>query len=182
MRRLTIPLIAVSALALQGCSHILGFGKWNKAKTDLTHRVEHVRGSALVVKTRNGQVEVAASPEYTGVLIEAHIKCVGRTQAEADDRLARTTLSVGRTADNTLVIEPIFADEARGGDGASITIRLPDAHDADIATSNGRVTATGSPGTVTWIGVAGDWPLWTQTLQLPGGRKRRWARPSVSNC
>jgi DUF4097 and DUF4098 domain-containing protein YvlB len=113
-----------------------------KADTDLAVTADHIPGSALFVDTRNGRIEVVAEPQRSDVSIEARLRCRGHTQAEADDRLAATTLSVTRDANQRLVVKPIFPGSRRGGDGASISIRVPDANGVELDTSNGRVVAT----------------------------------------
>ena len=132
---LVLPLL----VALQACA--FHFNSQAKAKTTLSQTVGHVPGSSLVVKTRNGWVDVTAEPQRSDVSIETRLQCVGATQQEADDRLAQATMSVTRGPDGVLVIKPIFPGGARGGDGASITIVLPDADGVELDTSNGPVTA-----------------------------------------
>jgi hypothetical protein len=132
--------VALLVLPMTACSLRYGNNKYT-AKTTLTETVDHIAGSALVVNTRNGRIEVMAEPQRSDVLIEATIRCRGDTQAEADRRLAATTLSVSRGADRGLVVKPVFPEQRRGGDGASITIRLPDADGVNLDTSNGAVIA-----------------------------------------
>lgn len=109
---------------------------------------DHIAGSAVEVRTRNGRIEVVAVPTRTDVAIEATIYARGDTMAEAERRLAGTTLEISRTADGTLLVEPKFPEPVRGGDGASIMIELPDAHGAVLDTSNGPVHTYGLTGTL----------------------------------
>lgn len=140
--RLLAPLLL---LAMAGC--YWNSGSRFRADTTVTEHMEHVPGSALVVKTQNGHIEIVAAPEQGDVSIEAVIRCTGETQQEADERLAATTLSVTREADQALVVAPVFpAAHNGGGDGASIVIRLPDANGAELDTSNGSVTVRGLTG------------------------------------
>jgi DUF4097 and DUF4098 domain-containing protein YvlB len=142
MRR-TLPalLIVMSGLALTGCYH-----NWASSTTTMNQNVAHISGAPINVDTRNGRIEVIASDDVSEVTIEARIKCVGRTQAEADDRLARTTIEVGRDTDRTLRIRPVFADGPRGSDGASFLVRLPDAEGITLDTSNGSIVVRGTSG------------------------------------
>jgi hypothetical protein len=141
MRRLIRSAAAVSVLLpLTACSFS---GSMDfKADTDLSVTADHVSGSALYVDTSNGRIEVVAEPERPDVSIEARLRCRGATQADADARLAATELSVSRDADRRLVVKPVFPGSRRGGDGASIVIRIPDVHGAHLDTSNGSVVAT----------------------------------------
>ncbi|MHC4273549.1 MAG: DUF4097 family beta strand repeat-containing protein [Planctomycetota bacterium] len=141
MRRLISLAAAVTVLLpLTACSFRNGMDF--KADTDLSVTAEHVSGSALYVDTKNGRIEVVAEPQRTDVSIEARLRCRGYTQEDADERLAATELSVSRDADQRLVIKPVFPGSRRGGDGASIVVRIPDAHGAHLDTSNGSVVAT----------------------------------------
>jgi len=85
---------AFTALPLTACS----FGnEWEyRSEVDLTRTTEHVSEAGIFVDTRNGRIEVVADPQRTDVLIEAHVRCKGRNQQEADQRLAATTLSITR--------------------------------------------------------------------------------------
>jgi hypothetical protein len=131
---------AVTALPLTACSFS---NDWEyRSEVDLTQTTGHIPGSSIFVDTKNGRIEVVADPQRTDVLIEAHVKCKGRNQEEANQRLAATTLSITRDVDQQLVVRPVFPDSHRGGDGASFTVKVPDANGVHLDTSNGSVVAT----------------------------------------
>ncbi len=145
MRHATIlVLVGLLAIPLQGGS--LLFGHVYRARTSFSTQVDHVVGAGLTVKTRNGSVEVVASPDASEVSITARLTCGGDTQEEADARLAAATVSVTRAADRRLLIEPVFPGGPRSGDGASIVVGLPDATGVHLDTSNGSVIARGLGG------------------------------------
>jgi DUF4097 and DUF4098 domain-containing protein YvlB len=139
-----IAIAACTALPLTACS----FGnEWEyRSEVDLTQTTAHVPESGIFVDTKNGRIEVVADPQRTDVLIEAHVKCKGRNQEEADQRLAATTISITRDVNEQLVVKPVFPDSHRGGDGASFVIKLPDANGVNLDTSNGSVVATNLAG------------------------------------
>ncbi|MHC4216974.1 MAG: DUF4097 family beta strand repeat-containing protein [Planctomycetota bacterium] len=142
----SIGLAAVLVLPMTACSY-----SWNnnfkyRADTDLSLTADHIPGSALVVDTKNGRIEVIAEPQRTDVSIEARVRCRGTTQAEADERLAATTISITRSADQTLIVQPVFPGQRRGGEGASFSIKIPDANGLNLDTSNGTIVATGFSG------------------------------------
>ena len=142
MRHATIlVLVGLLAIPLQGCS--LLFGHVYRARTTFSSQVDHVVGAGLTVKTRNGGVEVVASPDATEVSVTARLTCGGDTQEEADARLAAATVSVTRAVDRRLRIEPVFPGGPRSGDGASIVVGLPDATGVYLDTSNGSVVDSG---------------------------------------
>ncbi len=127
---------------LTACS----FSNWHRSQMTMNLNSDHVAGSAVEVRTRNGRIEVVATPNRTDVAIEAKLYARGNTMAEAEQRLAQTTLQVSRTADGTLLVEPKFPEPVRGGDGANIYIEVPDAHNATLHTSNGSVHTFGLTG------------------------------------
>lgn len=121
---------------LQGCSSYV-----SSRPIAFSQIVEHVADAPLVVKTRNGSVEVSAEPGMIGISIEAKIVCGGKTQSEADERLALASVVAIRNSDHTLLIKPDFPGGSQNGDGASFVIKVPSSNGVEIYTSNGRVTA-----------------------------------------
>ncbi len=142
MRRALTLLVLLPVLPLQACY----FGGLHyRAETTMMQTADHVTGSALEIRTKNGAVDVAAAPELADVSIEVRLRAGGRNQAEADDRLAAARIEVSRVA-GVLVIAPVFPEPQRSGDGASITVRLPDADGVSIDTGNGSVVVAGLAG------------------------------------
>ena len=123
-------------------------GPHNRSQKTVHLNEDHVPGSAVEVRTKNGRIEVVAVPQRTDVSIEAEIFARGDTIDEAEERLAAITIEVTRRSDGTLVIEPNFPKPGRSGDGASIVVELPDASEVALKTSNGSVYASGLTGTL----------------------------------
>lgn len=157
MRTLLYPACALLvALPLTGCS--INVGGWpgaygsdsprTRSQKTVKLNEDHVPGSSVEVRTRNGRIEVVAVPQRTDVSVEAEIFARGDTMAEAQERFARITLEVSRDTDGTLVIEAVFPKPHRSGDGASIVVELPGASGATLKTSNGSVYASGLTGTL----------------------------------
>lgn len=111
-----------------------------------TATAEHMSDSSLVVESRNGSVEIIADRAIHEVQVTAKITCAGDTQAQADQRLAEASISIERSTQRALTIKPIFPGGHRGNDGANLTIRIPDAQDVQVDTSNGRVEVNGLRG------------------------------------
>jgi len=129
--------IALMSLLINGgCSS--GF---QATRTD-QRSVDHVRGTPIVVTTRNGRVSVVGDRTLNEVVIHADISAGGGSPKEANDRLGRTRLDIVRDTSGTLTIKPIFPTPHRSGDGAAISVQLPDASSVRITTSNGRITAS----------------------------------------
>lgn len=146
-----LPLTLISAL-LTGCGlhmNLTGCASAHRASEERMTSTDHVAGAPIAVHTRNGAVEILGDPQTDGVQIVAKITCAGETQEEAEQRLGQATLNIERSADNTLTISPEFPGGPRSNDGASFTIRLPDADGVDVGTSNGRVQISGLRGQAT---------------------------------
>lgn len=134
----------LTILLLTACS--FSSHNWVRAQKTINVTTDHVPGSALEVRSHNGRIEVVASAGRTDVSIEAKLYARGDTMKEAEERLAATTLQVSRNDDGTLVIQPVFPEPRRGGDGAGITIEVPGVNGATIETSNGSVHVYGLAG------------------------------------
>lgn len=143
-RRLHLTLAAVLSLPMTACT--FGYEDPMRATTTLTEHTDHIPGSALEVRTRNGRVEVYAAPDRTDVTIEASPRARGATQEEADRRLKEITLSISREAGQRLVVKPIFPQPIKRGDGASFVIRVPDADGVHVNTGNGSIVVEGLAG------------------------------------
>jgi len=143
MRRLLwIAPLSIILIALAGCHH--GF----RATRTASQALDHMPASAIHVDTHNGAVEVVASSDHSEVAIEARLTCGGATQAEADQRLQQARIDASRDTSRVLWIRPVFPGGRRGGDGASFSVRMPDAGNVMIETSNGRVEVSGTRGRV----------------------------------
>lgn len=142
-RNLLLGIILGLLVILQGCSR-----QFKSTPIAASQTVEHVAGAPLVVKTRNGKVAVSADPGITSVSIEAKIVCGGKTQAEADERIAKALVVAIRQADQSLLIKPEFPGGPRSGDSASFIIKVPTSNGVEIYTSNGRVIASGLNGPI----------------------------------
>jgi hypothetical protein len=138
---LNIAWVSVVTMVLAGCT-ITG----HRVSADKTATIGHAPGSAVLVESRNGSVEIVAEEGRSEVQVSAKVTCTGDTAQEAADRSAQACVDVARATDGTLTIKPVFPGGARGNDGASLTIRLPDADGAEVRTSNGRVWVRGLAG------------------------------------
>ncbi len=142
-RNLLLGIALGLLIIIQGCST-----HFRSQPISVSQTVEHVDDSPLVVKTRNGKVEVSADPGITSVSIEVKIVCGGKTQAEADERIASALVVAIRQADQSLLIKPEFPGGTQSGDGASFVIKVPGSNGVEIHTSNGHVTASGLNGSI----------------------------------
>lgn len=136
-------LLAVAAVALSGCVH----GRYRASRT-FENAVSHMAESPVTVISRNGAVHVIADRTVSEVSISARIACGGVSQEEADQRVQEARLEVTRSTSRRLTIKSIFPSPGRNGDGAHITVRLPDVDGVEVDTSNGRVVLNGLAGPV----------------------------------
>ena len=129
-----ILIVAVISIIAGGCVY-------DSPQSRVTQQLtaDYLAESALAVETHNGSVHITGGSADDLIKIEARITCAGKSQQEADERLAQTTIDISRDADRTLVIKPLFPGEARSNDGASFTIHVPAATGVTVKTSNGSV-------------------------------------------
>ena len=139
---LFLIIIACYLVFIPGC----GFDSTFRAKKDLSMEIRHTPGTPLEVHSRNGSVEIIADSTIDEVAINAVMTCTGGSRDEAEQRLAASRLTAERGTSGRLVIEPIFELSERGGDGAKITVRLPDADGVKVDTSNGNISIKGLSG------------------------------------
>ena len=145
-RSLCLASLVLAISPLAACSW--HFNDAHKAHRETTRSVVHKPGQGVEVWTRNGSVKVMAAPDQADVTVEARLTCRGDTLEEAQERLAAATLTVERRDDGTLRIEPVFPGGYRGGDGASVSVWIPDARGVSVHTSNGSVTSSGLSGKI----------------------------------
>jgi hypothetical protein len=132
----SMVLLVVLGCALSGCGM-----NWARATRGMSQSVPHVSGSPVEVRTRNGAIEIVGDPAASDVSITAEFFARAATQAAAESRVAEFSMNVARDAAGLLTVSPVFPGEKpESGDGASFTIRLPDASGVTAKTGNGRVT------------------------------------------
>ena len=135
-----LALLLIGLLVLPGC-----VSQHRVSRTDML-TADHETGSAIDVRARNGSVTVVADPNRTDVQIEARLTCAASTVEKAEERLAEAQVKIERRPDRTLFVTAEFPGGDRGNDGATFTIRLPDASGATLRSSNGRIRANGLTG------------------------------------
>ena len=86
-------------MPLTACS----FSNWHRSEMTMNQTSDHIAGSAVEVRSRNGRIEVVAVPNRTDIAITAKIYARGNTMAEASERLAASTLLISRTDDGALL-------------------------------------------------------------------------------
>lgn len=138
---MTHPTIALRLLGAGLCACLLAACAALPLQED--HRqlaIPHLEGSALQVRSTNGNVEVRAA-DRRDVLIEARIR------ASSADRLASSGIQAERSADGRLDISVDWADGRRvRNESASFKILMPEAHGVSITTSNGSISISGLAG------------------------------------
>jgi hypothetical protein len=145
MQSIRLALIGIGLTALMITSFVAAGCEVSTSRTSRVeqHTTPHVAGAPLIVNSRNGQVQIIGEAGRTDVAIEATLTTAGRTLSDAKQRLGQVRLSIVRDTSGKLTVEPIFPEPHHGRDGASFIVRLPDAADVQITTSNAAVTAQG---------------------------------------
>ncbi|MHC5028442.1 MAG: DUF4097 family beta strand repeat-containing protein [Planctomycetota bacterium] len=142
MRRTTalLAVILLSAALLPGC-----VSNHRVSRTEVL-QADHEAGTAINVHSRNGAITVVADAKREDIRIESRLTCTGGSVKQAEERLAAARVIVERRDDRTLSVRAAFPDGGRSGDGAVFTIRMPEAVNATLRTSNGRIRANGLSG------------------------------------
>lgn len=118
---------AVLPAFLAGCGWIA-----SHEKTE-TLNMKHVAGSAVDVETANGSITVIKS-DRKDVEIVATIKAV------SEERMKDAKVIAERRDDKTLVVRVEWPDgNRRGSEGCSFDIRVPDAVNVRMKSSNGKL-------------------------------------------
>lgn len=139
---------AVVLVLLSGCAFVTNSSERVTETRTLT--AAHVDNSSIFVDTRNGSIDIAADDDVNEVMITARVTAAADTEVEAAKRLAATKIVVERDSARQLTIRTIWPDNrARSGEGASYTIRLPNADVVTLDTSNGPITARSLTGRLT---------------------------------
>jgi len=149
-RMLRILLLsALPGLGLAGCSA-------GAFKAEATRSSSVADGKSLFVSTDNGRVELIKDPVAAELRIEAKLRCTGATQAEADERLAKSRLVAVRDDAGCVRVSVEFPE--RSGlawswpdDAASITVRAADLSGIEVVTSNGAIVSSGFSGQATLV-------------------------------
>ena len=81
--------LCLATLALSSCT---GF----RASTTRVETAKHVADSAVEITSRNGRIQLIASPSASEVTVHATLVAGGNTQIEADERLAKLLSFSGR--------------------------------------------------------------------------------------
>jgi len=136
-------------LALGGCGS-------SAFKAETTQSSSVADGKSLFVSTDNGRVELIRDATAAEVRIEAKVRCTGATQAEADERLAKSKLVAVRDDAGCVRVSVEFPERAGSSwgwqsDSASITVRAADLSGIEVVTSNGSIVSGGFSGTATLV-------------------------------
>lgn len=131
--RLAAASLTIASLALVGCA---------EAKFEATHiaRADHVPGSAVDVRTRNGGISITADPAATEVEVTAHVRA--QTAARADN----VVITLQRIADGALVVGADWPGGIRDSEGVTFEVVAPDVYGVFADTKNGRITLRGVNG------------------------------------
>ena len=144
-RVLSLVLSAGMILLIAGCGNAKAVRSF-----DLTHAMDFGDAPEVIVKTRNGAISVVVDPTISEMRVDGTITCKGATQTEANERAEMTRISiqsdVGIGQKPIVTVNAEFPKPTQGGDGASMTIRIPRVDGLNLNTGNGRVTCEDTTG------------------------------------
>jgi len=133
---LLLPLSSATAFAHDGA----------RKHADRTEVLElaHVPGMALEVETRNGSIEVRSDPTLDKAVLTAELEARAGTVRDAERDLDRVQVVFERGDDGTLHAEVVIPKDIEAG--GSLSLRVPDARNAEVTTANGSVSVSGISG------------------------------------
>lgn len=137
LARKALPSIGAGLVLAQLGGCVVSQGGWQSdlERRELSMNFEHMAGSAIDIETGNGSIEVIGDASLDSVTVTAEVR------ARTVERLDATRLIAERDGDGELTLRVHWPEDKRHpNEGASITVRLPDAHGATMKTGNGRVT------------------------------------------
>lgn len=140
-----LTLIAASPALLTGCEAV-------QAKREVSYTVPWSDYDAVVVRTRNGSVDLSVQTRETAA-ITGTIRASAATIDEAERlvKSAEIVAAADPANERRLLVE---LRQPGGGDAlrrtsASLAIAIPKAVGADVGTSNGSITVSGARGKIT---------------------------------
>lgn len=145
--RMTIVKLAVMLAVLPGCSAARDGGRV-RAKRDVSLSASWKGFAAVVVESRNGSVEFAVA-DVSEVEIDARLTVKGVTLADAEAGLDQMRIDIDPDVDagRTLAIRLVVPEALKSrSPGARLKIRVPEACQTSVKTSNGSVRVSEAKG------------------------------------
>lgn len=135
-RRATGAALAmVAALTLGGCA---GYNTTHRETRVM--QVPHIAGTALHIQNANGTIEALARDRED---VSLEVKLYGPDL----ERLGFANVHADRTGDSTLRVWVEWpGGQRRGGEGAAISVNIPDADGVTARTTNGHIVIEGLAG------------------------------------
>lgn len=149
-----VGVLGAMGSSLSGCG-LVGMDPTFKAAKDAS--VPQEKAKALYVDSENGSIEIV---QAEGDKVTIHADIQGKTQDRAD----KAAIVATRDTDGALHVSVKWPDGKRqNNEGAALVVKIPDASDVHVHTTNGNVTCKN-------IGVKGD-------LSTDNGSVKVWAMP-----
>ncbi|MSR41899.1 MAG: hypothetical protein EXS10_08385 [Phycisphaerales bacterium] len=116
---------------------------------------ESKEAERIVIGCDSGDVTVEVDATMDGTKVEASFHLVARDAADLEKRRATTRLFATRSADGSIIVEPILVDGMRAGERVDIVVRTFAAADTSIRAKSGAMKATGVAGKLRMRGANG---------------------------
>ncbi len=100
----------------------------------------------LMAEVAHGSIEVIVDAKANDTRIEAQFTVDGTDLKDAERRAQVVKLYAERSADGTIVVQPIFPGKAMAKDSAKVTIRIPTCSDSSVKTVDGALSVRGTTG------------------------------------
>ena len=100
----------------------------------------------LMVEVAHGSIEVIVDAKANDTRIEAQFTVDGMDLKDAERRAQVVKLYAERSADGTIVVQPVFPGKAMARDSAKVTIRVPTCGDSSVKSVDGAISVRGITG------------------------------------
>ena len=100
----------------------------------------------LMVEVAHGSIEVIVDAKANDTRIEAQFTVDGIDLKDAERRAQVVKLYAERSADGTIVVQPVFPGKAMARDSAKVTIRVPTCGDSSVKSVDGAISVRGITG------------------------------------
>ncbi|MDP6986479.1 MAG: hypothetical protein QGG74_00410 [Phycisphaerales bacterium] len=131
------------AVGLIGCD----FGPKFTAKATRTTTKDSTTAK-IDAKTTTGSIDVSGGSTRTNTTIIAELTCGGKTQQEADERLAKSTLDATTEPDGTILIRVSFPAPRQNGDSVAVQATVPNLTGAMLRTNTGSISVSHANGPI----------------------------------
>lgn len=102
----------------------------------------------LMAEIERGSIEIVSDPKHEETRIDAEFTVDGEDAKDVKRREQVVKLYAERTADGTIVVQPVFPGKWMARDSVKLTIRVPATGDCALKSGNGTLVVRGTSGSL----------------------------------